>query len=363
MAIRFRQQRRHWEVYWRNPYTGRVQSAIFAEQAEAVRHDAWIKFKLKHEKEYFLPTEQDKQKTADDSLEAVYYLYLKEKQFTEKSLHWQLPAMNLPLQLIGRKRVSAITTADLSNVLAKHLASDIKIVTARDRMRVLFTVLRWAKKRGMLERLPDFPELPQAYYKPIDIPTQEEVQAMLDHAPLHLQRIILIAVTTGIRVGPSELFKLRWQDVDLRRSVIRIQAARKNPKEPVREVPIRDDMQTLFRLWHEEDAMSGIEHVCHWKGKPVSCIKTAWTNCLRAAGIDRALTPYSLRHLFATSAIAAGADIGTVAKIMGHASPDMVLEHYQHVLTKQKKAAVEALPALSLYGQICMGKKNRLPVQ
>ena len=38
-------------------------------------------------------------------------------------------------------------------------------------------------------------------------------------------------------------------------------------------------------------------------------------------------------------------DIGTVANLMGHRSPMMVLKHYQHVRDSQKKAAVEALPA------------------
>lgn len=368
MAIRYRQQRHHWEVYWRNPYTSRIQTAVFAEKGEAIRHDAWIKYKLQYEKEWFLPDEKDIKKAPDDTLEATYYLYLKEKQFSLKMLRWNMPAMKLPLQLIGRKRVSAITKADLAGVLAKHLAGDIKTVTARDRMKVLFTVLRWAKKRGLLDRLPDFPELPTAHYKPIDIPTQGEVQAMLENAPLHLQRIIIIAVNTGIRVGPSELFKLTWDDVDLDRAVIRVRAAAKNPKEPIREVPIRSGLLGLFRLWREEDAMRAgalpvAGYVCNYCGRPVRCIKTAWTTCLRAAGIKRAITPYSLRHLFATEAIAAGTDVGTVAKLMGHASPDMVLEHYQHVLTRQKKAAVESLPMLDLYGQACMGKKNRLPIQ
>ena len=83
--------------------------------------------------------------------------------------------------------------------------------------------------------------------------------------------------------------------------------------------------------------------------------------------MTRDITPYCLRHLFATEAIANGADVGTVSKLMGHASPEMVLTHYQHVLTKQKKMAVEALPSLIapsfLYGQICMGKKNGLLLQ
>ncbi|MBR4423895.1 MAG: hypothetical protein IKS68_06680, partial [Mailhella sp.] len=71
--------------------------------------------------------------------------------------------------------------------------------------------------------------------------------------------------------------------------------------------------------------------------------------------------------LFATQALAAGSDLGTVSKLLGHNSSDMVLEHYQHVLTKQKKSTVEALPSLDvaacLHGRPCMDKKNGLPLQ
>ena len=37
-------------------------------------------------------------------------------------------------------------------------------------------------------------------------------------------------------------------------------------------------------------------------------------------------------------------DIGTVAKLMGHSSPMMLLKHYLHVMDSQKRAAIEALP-------------------
>ena len=57
----------------------------------------------------------------------------------------------------------------------------------------------------------------------------------------------------------------------------------------------------------------------------------------------------------AAQGIANGADVGTVSKLMGHASPEMVLTHYQHVLTKQKKMAVEALPSLIAHC-FCMGR-------
>lgn len=44
--------------------------------------------------------------------------------------------------------------------------------------------------------------------------------------------------------------------------------------------------------------------------------------------------------------IAAGADVGTVAKLMGHSSPAMILNHYQYVMDSQKRAAIEGLPEI-----------------
>jgi integrase len=186
-------------------------------------------------------------------------------------------------------------------------------------------------------------------------------------ASAHIQRVVIIGSKTGIRVGPSELFKLRWDNFDFRRGVITVEAAKKNAQEPIREVPIREDLIELFQFWKVEDNQAGIPWVIHFHGKPVSHVRRAWAETLRKAGITRELTPYCLRHLFATEALAAQVDVGTVAKIMGHSSPLMVLKHYQHVMTRQKKEAVEALSGFrnlsALYGQACMGKKNGPLVQ
>ena len=185
---------------------------------------------------------------------------------------------------------------------------------------------------------------------------------MLMVAKPHLQRVILIAANSGIRVGPSKLFDVRWEDIDLKRCVFRVRAANKNRNEPVREIPIREDMRGLFKAWKEEDFAANLPWLIHYNGKPVSSIKTTWETCKHNAGITRKITPYCLRHLFATEAIACGSDIGTVSKLMGYSSPEMVLKHYQHVLTRQKKAAVESLPSTPLpsvlYGRVCMDKKN-----
>ena len=65
---------------------------------------------------------------------------------------------------------------------------------------------------------------------------------------------------------------------------------------------------------------------------------------MRRAGIKRRIRPYDLRHAFATYALAHGADIGAVSRIMGHTDASMILRVYQHVQETQKRQAVEAAP-------------------
>lgn len=74
---------------------------------------------------------------------------------------------------------------------------------------------------------------------------------------------------------------------------------------------------------------------------------------LKNAGINRRIRPHDLRHAFSTEMIANGADIGTVAKLLGHSTQAMLLKHYQYVLDKQKKAAVKMLPSLQVTYPAC----------
>ena len=132
----------------------------------------------------------------------------------------------------------------------------------------------------------------------------------------HQIHVIILGAQLGVRVGPSELYKLRWQDIDFPRAAIRITAAKKRPDQPWREVPIRDSLKPMLEAWKQEDALTEAEYVINWKGKQVESTKRSWHTALRRAGITRNIRPYDLRHAFAPEAIAAGADVGTVANIM-----------------------------------------------
>ena len=166
-----------------------------------------------------------------------------------------------------------------------------------------------------------------------------------------MKRIVLLGARCGVRVGKSEILKLRWENVDFSRGVLIVPAALKNAREPWREVPLQEGMLGLLRDWHEEDMKSGCEYIVHSpNGDGLKYFNASWARAKSKVGIKRKLPPYSLRHKFATDLIAEGADPGTVARLLGHATTAMVFSHYQHVLTKQKIRAIETLPTVHKAG-------------
>lgn len=345
MAIRERTGRaKPWQVYWNNPFTGKRESASFETKAEAEKEDSLIKHRLRFERESF---RQDEKETYEKALtlEAVYMMYLKEKQFTQRNLANQLSAFRPILRIIGQVKLDKIDTGLLAEVKDAMLQQTPTPATAHRRLTNLRALINWAAEKGYCD-MPRFPKMPSIQYKRFVPPSAEELEAIMRVAPEHIRRVVILGAQCGVRVGSCELFGLSWQDVNLSQGVLRVHGAMKNINAPWREVPIRETLQPLFKDWQEADAVIGMDYLIHYNGKPVKSIKKAWSKALADAGIARHIRPYDLRHAFATELIAAGADIGTVAKLMGHSSPAMLFKHYQYVLDRQKRSAVECLPEL-----------------
>lgn len=346
MAIRHREGRKKpWEVYWNNPFTLKRESLYVETEEEAKKQDALKKYQLRYERDLFRKEESGEPKIRH-TIESAYYLYLKEKSFKKKWLRAHICTMKRVLRVFPGIPLHELSAGDLKTLKEHLMRSGLKGTTIKKTFSVLRAVLQWSVDEKMMEVVPPFPTLPKADYEKFVPPTQEELAAMLPNAPEHVRRVILLGAQCGMRVGPSELFRLQWKHVDIQNQVIHVPSAEKNVHEQWRDVPIRNDLLPLMLRWLKDDSEKSVEWVIHFAGRPVESIKRAWEATLRRAGITRKIRPYDLRHAFATEALAAGVDIGTVAKLMGHRSPTMILEHYQYVMNRQKRAAVESLPSI-----------------
>ena len=350
MAIRTK-GRSSYEVYWRNPYTGKTESKTYSTKEEAEKENSLILHRLKYERESFKPISIDTPKVKV-TLENVFNQW-KETISSPINLRTYEFHMRPILEALGGSYVDEITLDDLQSIKSSFMRNrGIRQATVRSRLIIFRAVLYFAVEHGFREPI-KFPSIPSAKYQKFVPPSMEEIDKMIRNAPRHIQRVIILGAFFGVRVGRSELLKLTWNDVDMEKKVLRVHGSFKNENALWREVPIRDDLLELFKAWRREDG--DIEYLVSYKGKSISSIKHAWKSMLRRAEITRRIRPYDLRHTFGTELIANGADIGTVASLMGHSSPQMLLNHYQYVLDKQKKEAVEKLSKLSSM-DTCMDK-------
>lgn len=349
MAIRERAGRKKlFLVYWRNSFTQKIQSRAVETRAEAEKLNAFVQYQLKYEREQFKPGEILPPEPEIQTLESIFYLYLRDRNFDQANLAKYLAATQAFIKKYGNTEIGKVDMQILLEMQKSCILAGNKGSTVQRKMGVMKATLHWAYQNGFIDALPRFPISPKSEPARNIPPTQDEVSRLYKVSPPHLRRVIVPGFMFGLRVGPCELMELKWSDIDLASNVIRVPNAKKGMGEPWRDVPIHPNLLPLFSRWLDEDQKSGMEYLVHHKGKPVKKIKSSWRNALKLAGITRYIRPYDLRHGFATEAIAAGADYGTVASLMGHKNPAMVLKHYQHVNSKQKVRVMENMPQLEL---------------
>lgn len=348
MAIRKRNGRASsYQVYWNNPFTGKRESASFPTLAEARKEDSLIQHRLKYDRESFRPAEEENISTGGTVREVVA-LYLSAKRFSGKNLRTMLEHLKHVHAVFGNREVSSLEKRDFVKFISDEAERGVKTTTSHRRLTILRAALSWAADSEFIESNPmQGMKLPRGQHERVAPPTPAEVAAILAVAKGHVYRAVMLGIFLGVRIGPTELFRLRWQDVDFERKTIRVWSAAKNKNTPYRDVPIRENLLEEMKAWVNSDAEAGYESIVHFKGKQIASMKSAWRDTKKAAGITRRMRPYDLRHAFATYALDNDADLKSVAEIMGHSSPTMILTHYQHTSEASRRAAIESFPDIT----------------
>lgn len=365
MSVQFHpiKKKNPWIVTWRNPWTGKKHTKRFENKDLAKAFDeAQIDLAAK-EKALLRKTRKHKASQCRISIKELLERYFTLAQTSPVTIQQARYHASHIISAFGNRLASQICKQDILNFSEAQRLRGIAQITANRRVSILRAALNWAVRNDLLESNPlhDL-RLPRARARRIAPPTPLEAQTILAVAAPHVQRVVILGLCTGPRIGPSELFRLEWKDVDLSNAMIRMPSAHKNLMADGRDIPIRTALQPILNAWFQHDLKHGIHHVISWGGHPVRSICRAWHTALSRAGIVRRIRPYDLRHAFATYALAGSdgksADIGSVARLMGHVDASMILKTYQHVQDAQKRAAVEAAPDIL---KLAMHRKRDLP--
>jgi integrase/recombinase XerD len=179
----------------------------------------------------------------------------------------------------------------------------------------------------------------------------EEVARLLDAAPSAKYKAALAtAYGAGLRV--SEVVALKVGDVDSARMMLRIERG-KGRRD--RHAMLSPQLLALLRAWWREGHRQGVMLPNGWlfPGRPPinplspRQFARAVHAAAEEAGIDKRVSPHTLRHSFATHLLEQDIDIRVIQVLLGHAKLDTTAL-YTRVATSTIRSVMSPLDRLGM---------------
>lgn len=206
-------------------------------------------------------------------------------------------------------------------------------------------LLTWARRQGHTAYRPEFFRIKGSTKRTrpqVDPLSLDEVLALLaaagiDEVPLRAAtRRAMWAVACGQGLRPGELVRVEWVDVDWMARVLTVRGTKNEesaaaiPMTPLAHRELRDLWLRLgqpttgpcFRYHRALDSRDALT------APPIRQYKGSLASDAKQAGIERHVTPYLLRHSFATIAWSLGIAQDVARRVMRHTNDRMLDEVY-----------------------------------
>ena len=267
--------------------------------------------------------------------------------------------------IIGRIALGKLTPSDVQGLLNAKLADGLSPSRVHAIHGVLGGALHQAEKWELVSRnVARLVDGPRMRRQPIDTLSIDQARTFLDAIEGHpLYALCVLALATGGRQG--ELLALEWPSIDLEARTLTIKQALQRfggqlhlvePKtdRSVRTVTLPGMAVEVLRQHSTRQAEARLRAGSVWTessyvftsplGKPLE--GTNVTHQFQAL-LERADLPrvrfHSLRHLFATTMLAAGVNHRTLMELMGHSEVGTTLNIYADVVEPLKVEASERM--------------------
>jgi integrase len=213
----------------------------------------------------------------------------------------------------GDKPLDKVSEYDIRSYLDQKSAK-YSSNTRNKHSSTLSTVLKNAKNWGYLKHDPmrEITREKEESKSP-DPLTEEEIAKLMKELTPPVQRLVLLMLDTGIRMG--ELVRLKFEDVDFKNQQITIQKA-KNGR--FRVIPLTNRARAVLRAIQSD---SEGDKVCSIKR-----FNKGLTAASKRAGIGH-VHPHRFRHTFATEIWESGGRLQDLMEVLGHSTPVMSLRY------------------------------------
>jgi integrase len=258
------------------------------------------------------------------------------------------------LSEFGAVRLSELRRGDVQAFVDRLLARGLAPGTIRNTLNPVQAIYRHAVRRDVVSVNPTRDlDLPTSRGRRERIASATEAAALLDALPAGERAVWATAFYAGLRRG--ELRALRWSDVNLGRSEIRVERSwdqyegALDPKSETsaRTVPIlamlRDHLDA-HKLASGRDGSGLVFGRTAEDAFVASTVSDRADRAWEAAELER-ITLHECRHTFASLLIDAGVNAKAIQTFMGHATIEMTFDQYGHLMPGSRDQARELVDA------------------
>lgn len=277
----------------------------------------------------------------------------------------QLVRVHIAAHRISKRALVKLQPVDVQSFLNEKQAQGLSPRTVQYLhaiiRRALEIALRWGLVGRNVAKLVDVPTVRRPKIVPF---TPEQAKHFLETAKGdRLYGLYVVALATGLREG--ELFGLRWQDVDLDASTLRVAVqmqrigGTKAFTEPKSERSHRTMHLPAFavtalrehKVRQLEERLQMGERWQDWGlvftttvGSPLECsnLLKGFKTILGEAGLPP-MRFHDLRHSAASLLLAQGVELRTIMELLGHSQISLTADTYTHLLPALKRQAADAM--------------------
>jgi site-specific recombinase XerD len=197
--------------------------------------------------------------------------------------------------------------------------------------------------------LPDQIPFPKRARRLPTVLSPQEVALLIDSARNLMHRAILMTLyATGLR--RAELCRLKVVDIDSDRMMIHVREGKGGRDRDVLLSPKLLETLREYWRWMKPNTWLFPGMINNWRADVPIDTKVVWEAVHQArtrAGIQKRVTPHTLRHSFATHMLEAGADLRTIQVLLGHAKlADTTV--YLHLSRRHLQAVASPLESLDV---------------